>query len=432
MHRADRNVTIRTNSRSAYSDRRASVTDWPGGGEEHCATAAQESISSVIRITKDIYVQRWVIVLGLLCLTPGCSVLYLAKRTVKYEPREYDITLEEADACEQYANWSKNAWSEYQSQNSGVPTSADYHDGFRNGFVDYCFAGGSGEPPPIPPRRFWRTMYRNVAGDQSFADWSAGFRAGSGAARAGGYRARAVVPSPSSQYYTPMRENPSTWQTNQPIITAPADIGIPADVLAPAETLDDMFDAGELLDTGPELLTPDSRSPAPEMPASETGESFVPDSERDEGPYLKSPLEDVQPDQAATQPRSHFAEPRKMPAPANEGFLDSVQRIEPVRLRYDDFFRLPDESNAPEGDSTNRLGFSPAGGQANDKAAPANKGVDPERAVSVASGPVKKSNSKRSAKNATEWAKHAQTLFQDPDDIPLTHTPYSGSFLEQP
>ncbi len=121
-----------------------------------------------------------------------------------------------------------------------------------------------------------------------------------------------------------------------------------------------------------------------------------------------------------------------MSPPANESSLDSVPEIKPNRLRYDDFFRLPDESNAPEGESANRLDFAPAGEQASYTAAPASNDVDPVRTAWVLSDPPKKRTRKSSAKNATEWAKHAQTLFQDPDDIPSTYTPYSGLYSEQP
>jgi hypothetical protein len=384
-------------------------------------------------------------------------VFHLAKRTVKYEPREYNITLEEADACEQYAIWAEEAWSEYRGQNPDAATSADYYDGFRNGFVDYCFAGGSGEPPPVPPRRFWRTIYRNAMGDQSIADWSTGFRAGSGAARTGGYRKRAVVPSPSSQYNTLAYEDQSEWQTEQPILIEPEETldGLldAGDVLDAGELLD----AGKLLDAGPELLiTPKPGTSKSKAPATKKGPPVVPDvipeEERDEDPYLKSPLEDVRLDQTQTKLRPISTKPRKkMLPPANESSLDSVPEIEPNRLRYDDFFRLPDESNAPEGDSANRLDFSQAAEQATHAAEPDRNDVDSNRAAWVLpvkqnklrpqpamtdqsnqSQSPKKVTSKRSTKTATEWAKHAQTLFQDPNDIPSAYTPYSGLYSEQP
>ena len=443
MHGADRNVTIRTNSRSAYPNRRASVADRQRGcaNEEHAAAdVAPESVSSAIGVTKNIYVRRLVLVLGLLCLTPGCSVFYLAKRTVKYEPREYDITLEEADACEQYAIWAEQAWGEYQGQNPDVATSADYYDGFRNGFVDYCFAGGSGEPPPVPPRRFWRTMYRNAAGDQTIADWSSGFRAGSGAARAGGYRKRAVVPSPSSQHNTLAYQDPSARQTNQPILTAPG------------ETLLDEFDAAELLDAGPELAAPKSGTSKSEAPATKTGptvvpDSVVPDAERVEDPYLKSPLEDMQREQRKTQRQSNSTEPRKMPSPANKGSLNSVREIEPNRLRYDDFFRLPGNGNVPdgaEGDSATRIDFSSSAQQASNRMTTSSDvNIDAERASWVISEAdnkklrqppirIRDRTTRHPGKNATELAKHAQTLFQYSDDIEPVYTTFSKLFTKQP
>ena len=36
-----------------------------------------------------------------------------------------------------------------------APFSIDYERGFENGFIDYLMYGGSGNPPPLPPRRYW-------------------------------------------------------------------------------------------------------------------------------------------------------------------------------------------------------------------------------------------------------------------------------------
>ena len=138
--------------------------------------------------------------LGLAILaSPGCSVFYLAKRTIKYEPRDFDITLDEAAACKQYAIWAEEAWGEYLGTAPDTAISVDYEQGFHEGFVDYVFAGGSGEPPPVPPRRFWRTMYRNPEGDQTVTDWMSGFRVGANVAKQGGYRKRALVPTVDSR-----------------------------------------------------------------------------------------------------------------------------------------------------------------------------------------------------------------------------------------
>ena len=502
MPGADRNVTIRANSTSAYPARHAPVTDRLGVR----AKEAKENVDAPpaqTRVTKPTYVRRLALVLGLLCLTPGCSFFYLAKRTMHYEPREYDITLEEAEACEQYAIWAEEAWSEWQSNNAAVAVSRDYYDGFRNGFVDFCFAGGSGEPPPVPPRRFWRTLYRNTAGDQSVADWSAGFRAGASAARAGGYRKRAIVPSPTDT---------RTAVAAEEILDGPS------------EYLDGTFDAGELLDAGPELVAPDAATPATETPPAE---GAPPESIPD--PYFRSPVENKRDTKSgASQPKSSAAQPRMLTAPIDDTPLDQVPEIEPNRRRFDDFFRLPDDGDVPEGaqgDSATRVNHAPAVHQASNRittsngenaensdiekaswvlseppnrelrqpgattipahaidqdtvVAPADSDAiaeetaaalsesasatkqsprsdavqaarvaqpavltrDPTPISSAVRGASEKSRPKpmraRAArppgKNATELAKHAQTLFQDTDDMAPVYTPFSNLFTEQP
>ncbi len=137
----------------------------------------------------------WLLLIGMLAASQGCTVMYLAKRTIKYEPRDFDISLDEAAACKQYMIWAEQEWGAYLDSAPDVSVSPSFEQGFREGFVDVVFAGGDGDPPPIPPRRFWKTMYRNPQGDQTIHDWTEGFRAGAGVARDKGYRRRALVPS---------------------------------------------------------------------------------------------------------------------------------------------------------------------------------------------------------------------------------------------
>jgi hypothetical protein len=66
--------------------------------------------------------------------------------------------------------------------------SPDYALGFRDGFVDYVYAGGNGEPPPVPPRQYWNVMLRSPEGKQLADAWFAGYRHGAQIARDGGYR----------------------------------------------------------------------------------------------------------------------------------------------------------------------------------------------------------------------------------------------------
>ena len=174
-----------------------------------------------------------------LTATPGCNVFFLAKRTLKYEPRDFDLTLDEAAACEQYARWAEEAWGAYLDTAPSVSISPDFERGFREGFVDFVFAGGTGEPPAVPPRHFWRTMYRNPHGDQAINDWSSGFRTGASAAHHGGFRDRALVPV-FAQLDTEreVRHQFTPWQTEQPILTDPTILQEETSTLKKQETKD--------------------------------------------------------------------------------------------------------------------------------------------------------------------------------------------------
>src|SRR5207253_2309767 len=60
---------------------------------------------------------------------------------------------------------------------------------------DYLYAGGSGEPPPLPPRYYWKTRYETAEGHQAIADWFAGYRLGAAMAQESGYREWVTIPS---------------------------------------------------------------------------------------------------------------------------------------------------------------------------------------------------------------------------------------------
>jgi hypothetical protein len=61
--------------------------------------------------------------------------------------------------------------------------------------VDYLQYGGTGQPPFVPPRRYWGVHYRTPDGYRAVEDWYAGFRSGAASAQATGYRHFVTVPS---------------------------------------------------------------------------------------------------------------------------------------------------------------------------------------------------------------------------------------------
>lgn len=315
----------------------------------------------------------------LIC-SPGCSVMYLAKRTIKYEPRDFDLTLDEAAACKQYAIWAEEEWGRYLDTASQVSISPDYERGFREGFVDYVFAGGNGEPPPVPPRRFWRTMYRNPEGDQSINEWSAGFRIGAGVARDNGYRRRAMVPALSTS--AKQNHQSPNWAEQEGILLNDPNLELiiddpnqssnviqsPVEMAPPYESIPENvvpLENGEL-----PLASPEQNVPLQDVPdefpqslrspsdASDTGNPFK-DDELPDGAAPSQTVPESVPNRAAPQTQSLPAQPsgrpqRRPSPPGNAGDPFQNDNVDALDNLFD---TLPGAGSGDSGDT--RPDFEP-------------------------------------------------------------------------
>jgi hypothetical protein len=92
-----------------------------------------------------------------------------------------------------YAQWADEEWVQQFGSCAEIATTSDYAYGFHEGFVDFCYAGGTGDPPPVPPRTYWNVAVRNAEGKERVQQWFEGYRHGARVAREGGYREMAVV-----------------------------------------------------------------------------------------------------------------------------------------------------------------------------------------------------------------------------------------------
>jgi hypothetical protein len=141
---------------------------------------------------------RMRIALGILgpCLTGiGCGPFALATRTLIIEPIQYCKTVDDISERRRDYKLAEEAWQVVAQGNPGHPFSPDYVSGFENGFADYLYAGGTGEPPPLPPRQYWRITYETPQGHEAMQDWFAGFRLGAAVARQSGFREGVTIPS---------------------------------------------------------------------------------------------------------------------------------------------------------------------------------------------------------------------------------------------
>jgi hypothetical protein len=127
----------------------------------------------------------WIV--GICTLGPGCGPTYNTTRTLIVEPFLY------CDSADKVVEWTrdeklaKDAW-EKVGASTGQAYSKDYERGFKFGFADYLYAGGSGLPPPMPPRRYWKPKYESAAGYQAVDEWYAGYRHGAAVAMESGFR----------------------------------------------------------------------------------------------------------------------------------------------------------------------------------------------------------------------------------------------------
>jgi hypothetical protein len=159
---------------------------------------------------------------GLCSLGPGCGgPLSNVARTLIIEPAHFCKAENDWEECTRNRKLAETAWIEYRSVSPGQAYSPDWERGFKDGFADYLYAGGTGLPPPVPPRDYWTTVYETESGHRAIEDWFEGFRRGAQAARDSGYRDVVTIPVSSPPVGTPL-------------IVVPA---APAEAPAPAETL---------------------------------------------------------------------------------------------------------------------------------------------------------------------------------------------------
>lgn len=151
------------------------------------------SIAAHVRKCSDII--RWTIAIVCILFT-GCTVCENARRTMCTEPHLFHWKKDKRRSLAVYSAWADDAWQEHAHNCTQLDGgSADYIIGFRDGFVDYVYAGGTGEPPPVPPRHLWNVDFRNGEGHQRAEDWFAGYRHGAQVARDEGYRDLATIRS---------------------------------------------------------------------------------------------------------------------------------------------------------------------------------------------------------------------------------------------
>jgi hypothetical protein len=110
-----------------------------------------------------------------LCST-GCTLFRGVNAQVAYNDRVNDFVLGWRNSV-----WARQAWYERADHFVGEPHLAVFGAGFRSGYADVA-AGGSGCPPPLPPRKYWSWQYQTPEGQAKVAAWFSGYPHGARAA----------------------------------------------------------------------------------------------------------------------------------------------------------------------------------------------------------------------------------------------------------
>lgn len=132
--------------------------------------------------------------LAVVLLGAGCTPWQMAKRTLFTELNEYPRVTDGRLASKQYSKWAREEWRRIAAASS-ESHSSDYIRGFVQGFTSFVHIGGSTDPPPVPPRRYWRVGYKNNRGQAAIQDWYNGYAHGATVADEQGYRERSTLPS---------------------------------------------------------------------------------------------------------------------------------------------------------------------------------------------------------------------------------------------
>ncbi len=126
-------------------------------------------------------------------LLSGCTVYDKIAHNLVVDPAHFNRFSDKLGRGLRDKCLANEAWDEICVRDGDV-YSRHYYRGFIAGFTDYLDSGGTGEPPPLPPRSYWRLYYQTPEGHQATQDWFAGFRHGADVARASGVRDLVTVP----------------------------------------------------------------------------------------------------------------------------------------------------------------------------------------------------------------------------------------------
>ena len=229
----------------------------------------------------------------------GCTSTKSAYEILFEEQHDYHDEHQAHLLAEHTNALAEEAW--LSAVGPGNCPSVHYERGFKEGFADYLQFGGTGNPPPLPPRDYWQREYQTPVGQQLINDWFAGFHLGAETAKLSGHREQITVPVAGWGHAH------SVMQEVHPHHEFPTHHEVPH------------------IQPGPSVL---HRPELERLPPAPTAEE-LPAEEIDDDPPAPETVDEVPPEEVVPQP----------PAARGEDLLDAASRNfepSPIELRRAD------------------------------------------------------------------------------------------------
>ena len=124
--------------------------------------------------------------LAVMAVCSGCALGEPDFWFLLKEPFAYSSRLDRRHTYRKHRNRAIEVWQTQCAASAPEVFCNDYRIGFIDGYADYLNLGGCGEPPLVPPQRYWKYMHRSPQGHQAVIAYFDGFRHGARLALAHG------------------------------------------------------------------------------------------------------------------------------------------------------------------------------------------------------------------------------------------------------
>jgi hypothetical protein len=122
----------------------------------------------------------------------GCNIAYYTARNLTNEPL---VVCTQVGIEHQLRSEARAVWQDVRGDYPRRAFTAEFHDGFVDGYVDYLDRGGNGSLPAVPPSKYSRhKKYFTEDGQCLVKDYFLGFKYGQEIAIATGKRQYLTVP----------------------------------------------------------------------------------------------------------------------------------------------------------------------------------------------------------------------------------------------